>query len=102
MVPGSTPNARNHLALRGGPQPDQLHRRQPPARLVPGVPREGGQPVHRDQPALLTSEKADTGGNLGRPGRQQREPEEHTSPHPPHPPGLISCNNFLTYRANGT
>jgi predicted transposase YbfD/YdcC len=44
--------------LRRGPQPDQLHRRQPPADLIPRIPRKRGQPVHDHQAALITSHKA--------------------------------------------
>jgi hypothetical protein len=47
--------------------PDQLHRRQPAARLIPRVPGERGQPVHRYQPAVLPGEDAPTRGDLGRP-----------------------------------
>jgi hypothetical protein len=78
------PERLRHLALRRGPQPHQLHRGQPAARLVPGIPGEGGQPVHRDQPAVLAGQQAHARGDLGRPGRQQRERKlaEHTSHHP--------------------
>ena len=79
------PERLRHLPLRRRPQPDQLHRRQPAARLVPAIPGEGGQPVHRDQPAVFASQQAHAGGDLGRPGRQQRERKlaEHASHHPP-------------------
>ena len=43
------PECLRHLPLRRGPQPDQLHRGQPAARLVPAIPGEGGQPVHLTQ-----------------------------------------------------
>ena len=59
--------------------------RQPAARVVPGIPGEGGQPVHRDQPAVLAGQQAHARGDLGRPGLQQRERKlaEHRSHHPP-------------------
>jgi transposase len=57
------PEHLGHLALRGGPQPDQLHRGQPAPGLIPGIPREGGQPVHRDQPAVLPGRHAHPGAN---------------------------------------
>ena len=92
------PERLRHLTLRGGPQPDQLHRRQPPARLIARIPREGSQPVHDHQAAVLAGQQAHARGDLRRPGGQQRERQlaEHTSHHPPIPPGRLSCHNFLT------
>ena len=51
----------------------------------PASQGEGGQPVHRDQPAVLAGQHAHPRGDPGRPGRQQRERNlvEHTSHHPP-------------------
>ena len=73
--------------LPRGAQPDQLHRRQPPPRLIPGIPGERGQPVHRHQPAaIIAGDQPDPGRDLRRPGGQQRQGQlaEHTSHHPPH------------------
>ncbi len=39
------PERFRRLALRRGPQPDQLHRGQPTTRLVLGIPGEGAQPA---------------------------------------------------------
>jgi len=47
------PERRRGLRLADRAQPDQLHRRQPPPRLIPGIPGKGGQPVHRHQPAAI-------------------------------------------------
>ena len=79
-----------YLALGRRPQPDQLHRGQPPPRLIAGAPGEGSQPVHDHQPAVFPGKQAHARGDLGRPGRQQRERKlaEHTSHHPPHPTAL--------------
>ena len=97
------PEPLRHLGLRRGPQPDQLHRGQPPARLVGGVPGERGQPVHGHQPAVRPGHQPDARGDLLRPGGQQRQHRlgEHATHHPPHPRGPESCNNFLTYQACG-
>ncbi len=82
------PERRRDLALRRGPQPDQLHCGQPPPGLVPGVPPKRGQPVHRDQPAAVRARhQAHAGGDLLGPGEQQRQHRlgEHATHHPPHP-----------------
>jgi hypothetical protein len=50
--------ADRRMALRGGPQPDQSHRGQPPSGLIAGAPGEGDQAVHRDQPAADCSDVA--------------------------------------------
>ena len=82
------PERRRGLRLADRAQPDQLHRGQPPARLIPGIPGKGGQPVHRHQPATaVAGDQPDPGRDLGSPGGQQRQRElgEHPRHHPPHP-----------------
>lgn len=47
------------------PATGPMHRGQP----RPGIPDEGGQPVHRYQPAVFRSQKAHARGDLRRPDR---------------------------------
>ena len=84
-VAGSTPNASATWPCDAARNRTSCTAASRAARLVPGIPGEGGQPVHRNQPAVLASQQAHAGGDLGRPGRQQRERKlaEHTSHHPP-------------------
>ena len=95
------PERRRGLRLADRPQPDQLHRRQPPARLIPRIPGERGQPVHRHQPATAgASDQPDPGRDLGSPGGQQRQRQlgQHPCHHPPHPGRPCHCINFLRNR----
>ena len=92
------PERRRGLRLADRPQPDQLHRRQPPARVIPRIPGERGQPVHRHQPAaIIASDQPDPRRELGGPGGQQRQRQlgQHPRHHPPHPTWPCHCINFL-------
>ena len=92
------PERRRGLRLADRAQPDQLHRGQPPARLIPGIPGKGGQPVHRHQPAtIIAGDQPDPGRDLGSPGGQQRQRKlgEHPCHHPPHPARPCHCINYL-------
>ena len=97
------PERRRGLRLANRPQPDQLHRRQPPARLIPRIPGKDGQPVHRHQPATaVAGDQSHSGRDLGSPGGQQRQGQlgKHPCHHPPARP--CHCINFLRNRAAST
>ena len=91
------PERRRGLRLADRAQPDQLHRGQPPARLIPAIPGERGQPVHRHQPAaILAGDQPDPGRDLRSPGGQQRQGQlgEHPCHHPPLPAGPVTALIF--------
>ena len=95
------PERRRGPRLADRPQPDQLHRRQPPPRLIPGVPGKRGQPVHRHQPAaIIAGHQPDPGRDLCSPGGQQRQRKlgKHPCHPPPHPARPCHCINFLRNR----
>ena len=83
------PEPGRHLRLPRGLQLPQLHRRQPPRRLVPRVPRERGQPVHPDHAAAVRAvHHASPRRELpGVPGQQR---QRQLGQHPGHDPTSVS------------
>ncbi len=98
------PERLRDLRLAGRPQPHQLHRGQPPARLIPGVPGEGGQPMHQHQPARLAGHHTHPRGDLSRAGEQQRERQlgQHRGHYPPSSSPSDTASIFADQRHGDT
>ena len=93
------PERARHPHLGRGVQLHQLHRGQPPARLVPGVPRERRQPVHPHHAAAIGAvhhahARRDL---LGVPGQQR---QRRLSQHPRHYPASARVSNLSSIIAD--